>query len=77
MQDFIEPVLSEVIVISYTGNVNEKDLYHGKGVAVLDNQCVYEGSFKNGLFNGKGKYIWDDNVTFEGEFVNGMVRLFF
>lgn len=75
MIDSIEPLLCEVIVISYDGQVDDKtDQYNGMGVAIMDNQCSYEGYFKGGFFHGKGKFTWADGVSFEGEFVSGMVR---
>lgn len=48
--------------------------FHGKGVAVLDNGCKYEGAFRYGLFDGKGKFSWPDGVTYTGDFENGTMN---
>lgn len=72
--DQIEPSLGEVIIVSYDGGSNsESGSYEGNGTAVLDNDCKYEGEFRNGMFHGKGIFTWPRGVKFEGDFEAGQI----
>ena len=72
LTELIEPSLSELIFVSYEGDVDdETQAYHGQGSAVLDSGCKYDGSFVNGMMHGQGKFSWPDGVDYEGEFVYG------
>jgi hypothetical protein len=73
METVVEPVLTQIVVASYEGDLSESGKYDGVGYAVMDNECIYEGFFKNGLFHGKGRFTWTDNVAFEGDFEYGQM----
>jgi hypothetical protein len=73
MEIVVEPSLTEIVVSSYEGDVSESGKYDGVGYAVMDNECAYEGFFKNGLFHGKGRFTWTDRVAFEGDFEFGQM----
>ena len=64
----MEPVLGDVVIVNYEGQYDKETgtVFHGTGIATLDNGATYEGSFRNGLFHGKGKFKWTNNVVFEG-----------
>lgn len=67
--DSLECDLDDVIIVSYEGDVqDDTGAYHGMGCAILDNDCMYEGEFVQGLFHGKGKFTWPDGVSYEGDF---------
>lgn len=74
MEEYIEPSISKVIIISYEGE-REKDSghMHGKGACKMDNGCSYIGEFQKGLFHGKGKFLWTDGTSYEGDFRSGIV----
>lgn len=72
--DQVEPVLGEVVVISYDGDHHPDDRsFHGSASAILDNECKYDGQFRNGMFHGKGTFKWPNGVKFEGDFVKGQI----
>ncbi|NXG59971.1 R10B2 protein, partial [Hemiprocne comata] len=66
-----EPVLTQVIVISYEG---EKvcGLYEGEGFACFEGGNTYKGMFSEGLMHGQGTYTWADGVKYEGTFVKNV-----
>ncbi len=48
MEEIIEPCLSEIIITSYDGEIDDKTgLFEGKGSAVFDNEATYEGNFES------------------------------
>lgn len=72
--DQIEPSLGEVIIVSYDGEFGaDSGSYEGSGTAVMDNDCKYEGQFRNGMFHGKGVFTWPRGVRFEGDFEAGQI----
>ncbi len=72
--DHIEPVLSDVVITSYEGDYDDDTgEFHGMGYAKLDNECQYEGKFKNGKFHGKGKFTWANGVVYEGDFQDNQI----
>ena len=73
----VEPVLTELIVVSYDGDLSESGKYDGIGTATMDNDCIYEGNFQNGLFHGTGRFTWPNEVYYEGGFEFGQVVAIF
>ena len=73
MENVLEPILCEVIVISYDGDLDDDNNYDGKGIALLNNECNYDGDFQAGYMHGSGKFTWKDGVTYEGTFVLGQI----
>jgi hypothetical protein len=71
--EIMEPSLCSVVVTSYEGSLDINGCYSEYGIAVMDNDSVYEGYFRNGFFHGKGKFTWPNKVTFSGDFYNGKV----
>lgn len=75
MIESIEPLLSQLIIVTYEGGKSkETGLYEGNGLAIMDNKCQYQGSFSKGMFHGKGKFTWENKVEFEGDFVAGEMQ---
>ena len=57
----------------YEGEVNEASVPHGRGVIRWnDNECSYDGEWKNGVPHGFGKKLWDDGDRCEGILVDGV-----
>ena len=59
----------------YEGDVNNKDLPHGKGIYTKTDGSTYIGHFKNGLRHGHGIFTWSKNAPegagkFVGEYKN-------
>ena len=72
LHEVIEPSLSELIIVSYDGDVDEETgAFHGTGSAVLDSGCKYDGSFVRGMMHGNGKFVWPDGVEYDGQFTYG------
>lgn len=76
--DCIEPKLGDVVITYYDGEYDESNpatnSYDGHGVVNLDNGCIYDGNFKNGMFQGKGVFKWPNGVKFEGNFEFGNIN---
>ncbi|XP_076007979.1 radial spoke head 10 homolog B [Genypterus blacodes] len=62
------PKLFQVKIKRYEGESSD-GLYHGKGVAHLQDGHVYQGTFSQGYMHGSGIFKWADGVKYEGEFV--------
>ncbi len=73
MEEYIEPSLSDVIVVSYEGERDLAGRMHGQGQATMDDGGFYSGGFKDGLFHGRGSFSWADGTKYEGSFSLGMV----
>ena len=73
MEKVLEPILCEVIVISYDGDLDDDNNYDGKGIATLNNECSYDGDFQAGYMHGSGVFTWKDGVTYDGTFVFGQI----
>ena len=70
--EFLEPQLCSTIVQSYEGELDDSNIYCGKGeLKSVDGS--YEGMFLNGVFHGKGSYRWANDVTYEGDFQEGTI----
>ncbi len=54
----------------YEGDVNNKDLPHGKGKCIFEDGLLYEGSWVNGEREGKGKMTFPNHDYYEGEWKN-------
>lgn len=58
-------------VCSYTGEVDENNTPHGKGVASFTDGREYKGPFVHGKMEGQNAYFrYDNGDTFEGTFVD-------
>jgi TolB-like protein len=58
--------------ITYEGERNQEEKYHGKGVITYSNGDKWEGEFKDGLeFNGQGTIIWLEGGNYVGEIKDG------
>ena len=58
----------------YTGEVNGKDLPHGKGEKKYKNGDTYEGEWAEGLFHGEGTYRWANGKVYKGEFQKDKIK---
>jgi hypothetical protein len=47
----------------------------GKGKAVMDNECVYEGNFQNGLFHGRGELFSNQRIAKCNIFISRKILL--
>ncbi len=74
MEEYIEPVLADVLVVSYEGGRDDAGRMSGKGSCTIDNGCTYDGGFKDGLFSGDGVFVWSDGTTYEGTFLLGQME---
>ena len=55
--------------ITYEGERNQEEKYHGKGVITYSNGEKWEGEFKDGEpYNGNGVYYYPDGAKYVGEF---------
>lgn len=57
----------------YTGQVDEKDIPHGKGKYVYTDGNIYEGDWVDGKRHGKGKYTFVDGNVYEGDWVDDAI----
>ena len=55
---------------TYTGPVDEENMAHGKGKALLANGDVYDGEFVHGVFQGEATYTYKAGDVFKGAFTN-------
>lgn len=55
---------------TYTGPVDEENMAHGKGKALLANGDVYDGEFVHGVFEGEAIYTYKVGDKFKGTFSN-------
>ena len=62
---------------TYTGEVNEQGLPHGKGKFTSKNsegeKWTYEGEFKNGHFDGEGKTTWKSGTVEIGTYKDDVI----
>ena len=62
-------------IISYKGERNEDDKYHGKGIITFINGEKWEGEFKDGRpYNGQGTYTFLNGDKWEGEWKKGYIK---
>ena len=54
----------------YEGEVNSKNLPHGKGKCIFEDGLFYQGSWVNGKREGKGKMTLPNHDYYEGEWKN-------
>ena len=54
----------------YEGEVDEKNLPHGKGVFIYTNGGNYEGEFSHGVRDGYGVFSWSTGDRYEGGWKN-------
>jgi TolB-like protein len=60
--------------ITYEGERNQEDKYHGQGVITYSNGEKWEGEFKDGEpYNGQGTYTFPDGEKYAGEFKDGIL----
>jgi len=58
--------------LTYEGERNQEEKYHGKGVITYSNEEKWEGEFKDGLpFNGNGVYYYPNGEKYVGEWKAG------
>lgn len=67
IKEAIEPSLTSLLVVEYVGETDSNGRYCGRGTAITDTGCEYEGEFFNGLFHGSGRLAWEDGVVYDGE----------
>ena len=48
-----------------------KELPNGVGRAIMDDNTIHEGVFKNGRLNGFGRSFYPDGTFYVGEYRNG------
>jgi TolB-like protein len=61
--------------LTYEGERNQEEKYHGKGVITYSNEEKWEGEFKDGLpFNGNGVYYYPNGSKFVGEWKDGLLN---
>ena len=60
--------------ITYEGERNQEEKYHGKGVITYSNGEKYVGEFKDGMLNGQGTYTYPDGEKYVGEFKDGLLN---
>ena len=59
------------LTFNYSGEVNDKNVPHGKGVAKFDNGDIYEGSFDNGVLTADtAVYTYKNGDKYRGSFKN-------
>lgn len=62
---------------TYSGDVNEQGLPHGKGKFTSTNsegeKWTYEGEFKNGHFDGEGKITWKSGTVEIGTYKDDVI----
>ena len=61
----------ELVTGTYTGEVNDEDLPHGRGTLVLKHGGKCEGEFVDGELNGQGTYYYATGNKYVGSFANG------
>lgn len=54
----------------YDGEINNKNLPHGKGKCIFEDGLIYNGSWVNGKREGVGKMTFPNNDYYEGEWKN-------
>ena len=61
--------------LTYEGERNQEEKYHGEGVITYSNGEKWEGEFKDGEpFNGQGTYTYSDGTKYAGEFKDGKLN---
>ena len=55
----------------YEGEYNDNGEFHGIGIHLFDQNCIYIGQFENNQYNGKGLLITNEGNSLYGDFVKG------
>lgn len=63
-----DPVLQQMSVVRYEGELDGEGFFHGYGKLVSTLGYVYAGAFVRGLMDGTGRIEWSDGTAFEGDF---------
>ena len=59
------------IMRSYEGEVDDKGLPHGEGVATHPDGRSFTGHWQHGKWHGEGTLIYADGSTYDGEWLDG------
>ena len=69
----VEPVLTNLIVERYNGNVDENGFFEGDLTIYFVGGHWYKGPIKDRKMNGHGIYCWSDGTMYKGEFCNNTI----
>lgn len=70
----LDKELSQTIIQSYDGELDEDDRYNGQGRAIFTNGNSFNGAWLHGVMHGQGIFTWNDGTIYRGPFVNGRIH---
>ena len=69
----VEPVLTNLIVEKYEGEVDEHGFFEGDASIYFVGGHWYKGPIRDKKMNGNGVYCWADGTVYRGEFSDNSI----
>ncbi|RNF04352.1 uncharacterized protein Tco025E_07983 [Trypanosoma conorhini] len=66
--DDVTDAVPETSVRKYVGSLDEKRMFHGKGVLYSAMGFRYDGDFVHGSMEGRGRITWSNGISYQGDF---------